>query len=323
MSSITDFSISLTDYNSTLYAKWLETAAIVDALGHDVILQVTEVGSNNIIGIWYINTIALSGTTHYNITVGTGGLVSNGTLTTNDIYTISWVFNGINGSQGSQGNQGAAGAQGNQGAQGIQGIRGFQGYQGVQGTTGSGSQGAQGVQGAQGGGGGGSSETLIASNSGSFLSEGSALSTPLWYSGNNRFGGWNGDPWRDGITGPGEDLLTIDINFGVPIPLSMASGDTIKVCGNIRGKNGSTYKVSLDYFTCDDIDTTDETIGVTNLNLTSSIGWGSSGNDCFTLIADVPTGGFSACDVFIVVSFSTDFRDAETRFTYTLVHVPG
>jgi hypothetical protein len=143
------------------------------------------------------------------------------------------------------------------------------------------------------------------------------------YSGNNRSGGWNADPWNDGITGTGGDLLTGNINFGVPIPLSIVSGDTIKVCGNIRGKNGDSYTVSLDYFTCDDIYTTNNTISVTNLNATSSITWGSSGNDCFTLIADVPTEGFSACDVFIVVSFSTSFTAAHTRFTYTLVHVPG
>jgi hypothetical protein len=143
------------------------------------------------------------------------------------------------------------------------------------------------------------------------------------YSGNSRSGGWNADPWNEGITGIGGDLLIDNINFGVPIPLSMVSGDTIKVCGNIRGKNGDSYTVSLDYFTCDDIYTLNDTISVTNLNATSTITWESSSNDCFTLIADVPTGGFSACDVFIVVSFSTNYMVDVTRFTYTLVHVPG
>ncbi len=64
------------------------------------LLQITEVGSNSIIGLFQV-TAMQNNTTYFDI--GVANTVSNGSLTNNTLYTLSWVVNGANGTSGTSG----------------------------------------------------------------------------------------------------------------------------------------------------------------------------------------------------------------------------
>jgi hypothetical protein len=64
------------------------------------LLQITEVGSNSIIGLFQV-TAMQNNTTYFDI--GVASTVSNGSLTNNTLYTLSWVVNGANGTSGTSG----------------------------------------------------------------------------------------------------------------------------------------------------------------------------------------------------------------------------
>jgi hypothetical protein len=64
------------------------------------LLQITEVGSNSIIGLFQVTSMQ-NNTTYFDI--GVVPTVSNGSLTNNTLYTLSWVVNGANGTSGTSG----------------------------------------------------------------------------------------------------------------------------------------------------------------------------------------------------------------------------
>lgn len=162
--------------------------------------------------------------------------------------------NGAQGSTGAEGSQGAQGSQGIQGSQGLQGatgagiqgsigtngIQGAQGKQGIQGLDGlfaaqgiQGIQGPEGIQGPAGSGGGGGAggrcstdATLVASNSGYFLSQGDGL----LFIGNHETCGWSACEWvSTGICT--QDIPHERMTCTVPLSIDLAVYDEIKICG--------------------------------------------------------------------------------------------
>jgi hypothetical protein len=95
------FRISKTSFNSADYSAWLAAITTLDGSSNQVYLQITEVGSNNNIGIWEVKG-AIESPTYYTITTETD-IVGNGTFVVGEIYTISWVFNGADSNESTVG----------------------------------------------------------------------------------------------------------------------------------------------------------------------------------------------------------------------------
>jgi hypothetical protein len=91
-------------------------------------LQVVEVGSNNILGIFTIANVTKQGGYCDYTVIPLVGYV--GTLNDGEIYTISWVFDGPRGATGATGATGLRGATGATGATGLRGSTGFTGATG-------------------------------------------------------------------------------------------------------------------------------------------------------------------------------------------------
>ena len=85
------------DINGTDYDPWWSTADGLVTAGNEIYLQVTQVGSNNIIGLYGVKNIT-DNTTYWSITVAF--IAGSGSLTNAVNYTISWVYNGAAGASG-------------------------------------------------------------------------------------------------------------------------------------------------------------------------------------------------------------------------------
>jgi hypothetical protein len=127
ISSITKMSISDDDVNSTSYQLWLQAAVTLRGTGTEGYIQVTEVGSNNIIGIWPIKGMT-DQTGYIDVDLNVTPLVANGSLTNGTVYTISWIFNGSAGTNGTSGTSGVNGASGSSGTSGAGTISGTLNY---------------------------------------------------------------------------------------------------------------------------------------------------------------------------------------------------
>jgi hypothetical protein len=110
ISSIANIRIDQLAINNVSYEKWLLALLTAFNNGQECYLQICEVGTTNIIGIATIDFINDAGT-YYEIK--TNFFVSNGSLTQNKTYTVSWVYHGKSGVSGSSGTSGTSGVQAN------------------------------------------------------------------------------------------------------------------------------------------------------------------------------------------------------------------
>jgi hypothetical protein len=135
--------INTNDYVGSDYSAWFSGVDAINALGNLVYLQITQLGSNNIIGIWPVRFINTSGSV-YEFALNPA-LVADGSITST--CTISWVFNGLNGSSGTSGTSGINGSSGTSGlgSSGTSGTSGTSGSSGITGSSGtSGTSGSSG-----------------------------------------------------------------------------------------------------------------------------------------------------------------------------------
>ena len=117
MASITQLSISVTASTNTDYGAWLFSLDSTKAF------QITEVGNNNVIGLYRVNGPSTGVTTYYNVGVTSIG-VASGVMTNGRTYTISWVTMGTSGSAGTSGSSGSSGSSGRNGTNGTNGTSG-------------------------------------------------------------------------------------------------------------------------------------------------------------------------------------------------------
>jgi hypothetical protein len=207
MSLIEYVYINTDEVNGANYSTWLSGVDSIQNLGYPVYLQITQVGSNNIIGIWRVISITSTGGV-YEFQVDTP-LVANGTITISDVFTISWVYNGISGSSGSSGSSGTSGSSGPSGAAGSSGTSGTSGTTGSSGTSGtSGQTGA----------------------SGSAGTSGTSFTSP--YSGN--LNGTAGQSWMSSF----EATTLINWNNGNVQTRTLAASETFTFA---NPQNGATY----------------------------------------------------------------------------------
>lgn len=152
LSLVTRIVLNRFNYETVDYKNLLLDLQNSISQGKSTFIQVVKLSDNSIIGIYKISS------SFYDIGDDAGTdiilssvLVSNGTLTENEVYSISFQTSGQSGMTGSIGPTGPSGSQGSVGPQGYQGPTGPQGLWGPQGIDGStGPQGTQGPQGSQG-----------------------------------------------------------------------------------------------------------------------------------------------------------------------------
>ena len=186
INALTKIWISNTSNGGSSFFGWLNNARTLRNLGNTLFLQITELGNNNIIGVWDVSSI-IDETGYFEINLASN-LVGSGVLTEDSIYTISYVFNGKSGATGLTGFNGATGATGATGGTGFIGGTGATGL-GATGATGIGGTGATGFIGSTG------ATGLGATGSTGFI--GSTGST-----------GFTGSTGPDGATGSGATGLT-------------------------------------------------------------------------------------------------------------------
>ena len=112
MTSITSVSIHITSSASVSYNDWLVSLKTAHDNSQVVFFQITEVGSNNIIGLFRLNGVSVSGNVY---TITTASFAGGGTITNSRQYTISWVYNGKGGTSGTGGTSGSSGSSGTSG----------------------------------------------------------------------------------------------------------------------------------------------------------------------------------------------------------------
>jgi hypothetical protein len=105
LSTVTQLWISSLDPNGTSRSNW-HGAAFSFANTGILYLQVTEVNSNNIMGIYRVSSVANSNLGYY-IYALQSTITASGSFTSGKLYSISWVGNGINGQPGIPGNDGS------------------------------------------------------------------------------------------------------------------------------------------------------------------------------------------------------------------------
>jgi hypothetical protein len=186
INALTKIWISNTSSGGSPFFGWLNNARTLRNLGNTLFLQITELGNNDIIGVWDVSSI-IDETGYFEINLASN-LVGSGVLTEDSIYTISYVFNGKSGATGLTGFNGATGATGATGGTGFIGGTGATGL-GATGATGIGGTGATGFIGTTG------ATGLGATGSTGFI--GSTGST-----------GFTGSTGPDGATGSGATGLT-------------------------------------------------------------------------------------------------------------------
>jgi hypothetical protein len=151
ISSIRQLSMNKTAVNGN-YSGWAGLIVnSINTLRTSVLIQLTQVGNNNIIGLFKANRILNNSSEELTIQVDYVG--GSGTLTNNVTYSISVVVNGATGQSGDKGDTGATGmtGAGATGATGVTGLTGVTGETGLTGSTGdTGATGTTGVTGATG-----------------------------------------------------------------------------------------------------------------------------------------------------------------------------
>jgi hypothetical protein len=193
ISAMTKISIHVNNINTIDFRNWLTEISSFVALTNTVYLEIYHVGDFSVLGIFKISDIFNNGN-YFDILLGTI-LASNGILVDRDIYTISFVVNGINGSSGLSGSNGSSGTSGSSGSSGSSGTRGSSGTSGSNGSSGtSGSNGSSGTSGSN-----GSSGTSGNGSSGTSGSSGSSGSTGS--SGSSGTSGSNGSSGTSGSSG--------------------------------------------------------------------------------------------------------------------------
>jgi hypothetical protein len=159
---ITSIKVHTTTATSAEYTDWVEAANTLLDSGLPLILQITEVGDNSIIGIYFVGemgTGSLGGSFDDLIYIAGSGTINEATD-----YTISWVFGGGGGTSGVSGSSGTSGTSSTSGTSGANGTSGTSGTSGTRGTSGtSGTSGANGTSGTSGAAGAGG---IDGSNSG-------------------------------------------------------------------------------------------------------------------------------------------------------------
>jgi hypothetical protein len=135
ISSITEISISQFAVSGADYQNWLNEMGSALTNGQAAYLQLNEVGSNNILGLWTINSSQqIPANPAWDLTLT--NIVANGSLTTDLQYTISWIANGTRGATGPTGANGPTGPVGDTGLTGDTGSTGSTGSVGDTGPTG-------------------------------------------------------------------------------------------------------------------------------------------------------------------------------------------
>ena len=100
IASVTQIMVNRYDFNTTDMGVWLYelyNAYNVNTKPQTAYLQLTEVGSNSIIGSYKITTVADFSGPNENMLLGVNYLSGAGLLTENINYTLSWVLSGIQG----------------------------------------------------------------------------------------------------------------------------------------------------------------------------------------------------------------------------------
>jgi uncharacterized delta-60 repeat protein len=100
ISSITKISISSFSIEGLNYYSWLNAVKTALQNSYSLQLLITEVGNNSIVGIFTLSN-PTDNTTYFDFDVSTV-LTSNGNLSNNKEYTISWSY-GISGNNGTNG----------------------------------------------------------------------------------------------------------------------------------------------------------------------------------------------------------------------------
>ncbi len=115
--SMTDISISTTDFNSNSMYDWLKYIETSKNSGREVTLQITEIGAPTVMGVVQIGTVSDNGT-YFNFVVDS--LLAGSAVGLNDsqYYTISYNVGGFPGVTGAAGENGATGSTGATGATG-------------------------------------------------------------------------------------------------------------------------------------------------------------------------------------------------------------
>ena len=155
LSLVTNILLNRYNYETVDYKNILLDLQNSVSLGKSVFIQIAKLSDNSIVAIYKISSANydIEDDVGSDITIGSV-LVSNGNLTENEVYSISFQTSGQTGPTGSMGATGSIGPQGGQGTQGHQGLQGPIGLDGTTGTQGStgpqGTQGPQGLQGTQG-----------------------------------------------------------------------------------------------------------------------------------------------------------------------------
>ena len=212
-----------------------------------------------------------------------------------------------------------AGTQGPQGAQGATGPQGIQGPQGVQGATG-----AQGPQGAS-----CPDNTKVAAMSGKILTNSTNLGGGDFYTwmGNSSFGWSYGDyDLSANIDGFGNIIscLMEYTNCGIPLPVDLTIGDTVKICGiayvTTEETANPTFYITVSYFNCNDVDLTQENVSAYTVIPVATYIIGSTRKVCFS--EEITLGqSLLACNTLFLVGLSVGDQEQynkELKFSYTL-----
>ena len=297
------------------------------------IIVESNTNGDNTYAIFSVSSISTTGEVAYTVTYSSGTLPSN-----NEVCVISFTRTGDSGTSGLSGTSGASGTSGRSGISGLSGLSGTSGRSGISGLSGTGASGISGISGLSGTGGSGISGisgngvsgisgllgggcttdvTLVSSHSGSFQQ--SSYTSGDFFFGGDKFG-WNEAPWNIQYN----TTAKIDVAnsfIAVPLPRTLVSGDTIKVCGilvNSTSSNTKEYGAAISYITCDDQDGSGNYYQ-TNLAYDNSLGTFDSFNTgCFTLEHTL-TSGLDACTDLILIGLNADIGDVnnETRFSYS------
>jgi hypothetical protein len=115
--SMTDISISTTDFNSNSMYDWLKYIETSKNSGREVTLQIAEIGAPTVMGVVQIGTVSDNGT-YFNFVVDSLLAGSAASLNDSQYYTISYNVGGFPGVTGASGENGATGSTGATGATG-------------------------------------------------------------------------------------------------------------------------------------------------------------------------------------------------------------